>query len=96
MYNAGQDIGGDVVPLHDPSRRGDPGGLPNRPNLAGVRKVQVHVCGESIARVDLAGLGGVARPLHRPPLARRDAAPEGQLDIARRVMCCPLTQEPLD
>ena len=28
--------------LHDPSQCGDPGSLPNMPNLAGVRKVQVE------------------------------------------------------
>jgi hypothetical protein len=39
IYNAGQDIRGDFVTFHDPSRRGDPGGFPHVPNLAGVGEV---------------------------------------------------------
>jgi hypothetical protein len=39
MYHAGQDVPGDVVPLHDPNRRGDPGGRLHMTNLAGVGKV---------------------------------------------------------
>jgi hypothetical protein len=46
MHHAGQDIRGYVVPLHDLSRRGDPGGLPNVPNLAGIWNVQVHATSE--------------------------------------------------
>ena len=39
LYHACQDIRGDVVTLCDPSRRGDPGGLPHKPSDAGVGKV---------------------------------------------------------
>jgi hypothetical protein len=46
VYHAGQDMGGDVVTLHDPSRRGDPGAPPYMTNLAGVWTVHVHVSGE--------------------------------------------------
>jgi len=73
VYHAGQDIRGDVVPLHDPSRRGNSGSLPHVPNLAGVGLVSVHAKGEFRARVDEAVLGGLAQPLHRVPLAARDA-----------------------
>jgi hypothetical protein len=45
MYHAGKDIGGDVMPLRDPSRRDDLGGL-HVPNLTCVRKVHVHASGE--------------------------------------------------
>jgi len=81
MHHAGQDIRGDVVTLHVPSRHGDPGGLPHMPNLAGVGLIHVHVSGEFQASVSvavLAGvavLGGLAPPLYRLPLAPRDAAP---------------------
>ena len=37
-----QDVRGDVMPLYDLSRCGDPGGLPYVPNLAGVGLVSVH------------------------------------------------------
>jgi len=73
MYHAGHDIRGDVVALRDPSRRGDPGGLPHVPNLAGVRLVSVHAIGESNARLGEPVLGGLAHPLYHPPLATRDA-----------------------
>ena len=42
MHRAGQDIPRDVVTLDPPSRRaqrGDPGGLPHKPDLAGVGMV---------------------------------------------------------
>jgi hypothetical protein len=37
--------------------------------------VSVHVKGETLARVDVAIIGGLVQPLQRPPLAARDAAP---------------------
>jgi len=75
MQHASQDILGDVMPLRDPSRRGDPGGLPHVPNLAGVGLVSVHARGESQACVAEAVLGGLAQPLQRLSLATSDAAP---------------------
>jgi len=39
MYHAGQDVRWDVVPLHDPSRRGDPGSLRHMSNLSGIRQL---------------------------------------------------------
>ena len=75
MYHAGQDIRGNVVPIHDPSGRGRPGGIPHMPNLAGVGVVSVHVIGETQACVGDAVLGGLAQPFVRPPLAARDSAP---------------------
>ena len=45
LYHATQDIRRDVVALHDPSRRGDPGGLIHMPNLAGVGLVSVYFTG---------------------------------------------------
>jgi len=83
MYHAGQDIWGDVVPLHDPNRRVVPGGLPHVPNHPGVGLVSVHPLGESQARVHVAVLSGLAHPLHCTPLATRDAVPEGLADNAR-------------
>jgi hypothetical protein len=74
MYHAGQDIWGDIMPLYGLSRRGDPGGLPNMPNLAGVWNVHVHANCELQARVGEAIFGGLAPPLLRLPLAARDAA----------------------
>ena len=75
MYYAGKDIRGDIVPLRDPSRRGDRGGIPHVPNLAGVGKVCVHVKSELRARFGVAVLGGLAQPPHRRLFAPRDAAP---------------------
>ena len=66
MYHDGRDVQGDVVPLRDPSRRGDPGGLPHVPNLADVGLASVHLSDDSQAR-----LGEAQRLL----LAMRDAAP---------------------
>jgi len=96
MYHAGQDDLGDVVPLRDPSRRGDPSGLLHLPNLAGVGLVSVHATGELQARVGLANFCGLAPPLHRPPLAPRDAAPYGLADTARHVTCCHLTESSME
>jgi len=59
MYHACQDIWGDVVPLYDLSRRGDPVGLPYVPNLAGVGLVSVHANGECQARI---GFASIASP----------------------------------
>jgi len=76
IYHAGQDIRGDVVTLHDPSRHGDSGGLLHMPNLAGVGMVCVHGTGELHTRVGIAtlcGLCGLAFPPHCLPLAPRDA-----------------------
>ena len=86
MYHGGQDIRGDVVTLHDPSRRGDTGGLHHVPNLSGVGTICVHASGEYRARLGVAKFGGLALPLQRPPLAARDAAPESLADTARRVL----------
>ena len=74
MNHAGQDIQGDVMALHETSQRGDPGGLPHVPNLAGVGMVTVHEIGELQASGGGAILGCLAPPLHRPPLAPRYAA----------------------
>ena len=79
--------------LHEPSRHSNPGDVLNLPNLAGVGIVSVYATGESQARVGMAALSGLAHPLHRPPLAPRDAVLEGLVDNARRVTCCLLTQE---
>jgi hypothetical protein len=46
IYCAGQDIRGYIVPLRDPSRRGEPSDLPHVPNIAGAGQVFVHVNGE--------------------------------------------------
>jgi hypothetical protein len=75
LYHAGQDIGGNVVPLHKLSRRRDTHGIPHMPNLTGVGVISVHAKGESRACVVVAILCGLAQPLQRPPLAPRDAAP---------------------
>ena len=78
MNHARQGIRGNVVKnLHVSDRRGDSGGLPHLPNLAGVRIVQVYARGEFQARPLEAVLGGLAQALHRQPLATRDAAPLG-------------------
>ena len=61
MHHADQNIQGDVVALHDLSRQGDPGGLPNVPNLAGVGHVFVHARSEFQARFGVAILGGLAQ-----------------------------------
>ena len=75
MYHADQDIRGDVVPIRDPSRRSDPGGLPHVPNLSGARMVSVHMIGEFHACIGVAAFGGLAPPLGRPPLAVLHTAP---------------------
>jgi len=75
VHHAGQDIRGDVVTLHDSSRRGDPGGLHHMPNLAGIGAIHVHVGGEVLARSGVAKFRGLAKPLYRLPLAARDAMP---------------------
>jgi len=93
MYHAGQDIRGDVVPLHDSGRSGNPGGIPHMSNLAGVGMVSVHVSCELSARFSVAKFGGPTRPLFRPLLAPRDAAPHGLADNYRYVLGGHLTQE---
>ena len=73
--HAVQNIQGDIVTIHDPSRRDRPGGLPHMPSLAGVWKICIHADGESQARPSMVKLGGLAAPFNRPPLATRDTAP---------------------
>jgi hypothetical protein len=75
MYHARQDLRGDVVTLDVRSRHGDTSDLHlHMPNLAGVETVSLHIAGEFHARLDGALVGSLAEPLHRPPLAARDAA----------------------
>jgi hypothetical protein len=53
IYHALEDLRGDVVTLHVPSRHGDTSGLHlHMPNLAGVGNVCVHIAGESQAQID--------------------------------------------
>jgi hypothetical protein len=76
MDHAGEDIRGNVMKtLYVSDRRDDPGGLPNKPNLAGVGLIHVHDSCKFNVRVDLAKVGGCAETLHRPPFAARDTEP---------------------